>query len=414
MQRLLFILIGFTSLPVMAQSQENTNLPANNNSNTLFYNSNSNSNIHLDTTNYNLNILEETESGDKMKAEKKVRPAAVQRKEGALKIEDAEMVPAADSQVPATLRMQEQFQSNQLNSSRQYSRRSASPVEQMNMDQSVKYYQQAAPDAFETHLFTYLAGHYDIALYPELQAAAAIDAKNTEVIRQEAAYFIITEETEEAVGKIRELVKDDVISPGQLSYANDLLVSGQQNSTIVTHGFADMLSAYYVQNEMGVRKDVQLISLDLMQSEAYRAGWETKGFALPGSSVIDTAYLAEFCKLNAERALQLSLTIPRDYFNGIKSKLYPVGLTFQYSETPVDSYSKNLSLWDSEMKKELVAKAMNDSGDQWSSNYLLMMITLSKQLKELNELKKAQVIDKAILGLGTRNNAEGKVKKYTR
>jgi hypothetical protein len=97
----------------------------------------------------------------------------------------------------------------------------------------------------------------------------------------------------------------------------------------------------------------------------------------------------------------------------MKAKLYPVGLTLQYSETVVDNYSRNRALWDSEMKKELVHGSMHDSGDKWSSNYLLMMITLRKQLIGLNELKKAELLNKAILELGARNNATKQVIKYT-
>jgi len=416
MHHLFCILALCFSLPVLAQSNTEVR-PSTTNSNNSNYQLNTNSvPVVLDSVRY-----EVTPAGDQLKQEKVVSgknnttapsKKTEENREMELK-EEARPAPVTDTQAPATLRMQEQFQSNQMNASHQYSRRSASPVEQMNMDQSVQYYQKAVPESFETHFYTYLAGHYNVDLYPELRAAAAIDGENTEVKKQEAAYFIIMSETDSAVGKIRELIDSEVISPGQLAYANDLLVSGQENSTIVMHGFDDMLSAYYVQNNSGVRQDVELLSLDFMQSHLYRSHWTNKDMVLPQTEMIDTAYLAELCRLNADRTLQLSLTIPKDYFTGIKSELYPVGLTFQYSETPVDNYTKNNALWMSEMRKELVHHPMNDSGDKWSPNYLLMMITLRKQLIELNELKRAEVLNQAILELGARNNAGTKVKKYT-
>ncbi|MDH4474056.1 MAG: hypothetical protein QE487_15720 [Fluviicola sp.] len=308
--------------------------------------------------------------------------------------------------------MQEQFQNYQNSSKSQYSRRSASPEEQSNMDASVGYYNAVLPNTFESHFYTYLAGHYNTDLYPELQAAAALQPTNTDVKKQQAAYHIITNESDLALPMIKELIDAKVVSQGQLTYANDLLLSGEEASILVMHGFEDMFAVYYVQQNNAVREDVQLLSLDFMQSETYRADWASKNLVLPASTVIDTAYLTELCQLNSDKSLQLSMTLPKDYFVPMKSNLYPIGLTFRYSATPVDNYSINYNLWKETLKFQLINEMANDSGDKWCSNYLPMLVSLRKQLVLQGNTAEEQAVNKAILKIGEKTNNPEKVKKY--
>ena len=329
-----------------------------------------------------------------------------------LKIEMKDEEKADSPVIQQQMQMQEQFENYQYSSNRQYSRRSASAEEQSNMDASVGYYNTVLPNTFESHFYTYLAGHYNTDLYPELQAAAAIQPTNTEVKKQQAAYHIITNESELALPEIKELIDANVVSQGQLTYANDLLLSGEESSILIMHGFEDMFAVYYVQQNNAVRQDVQLLSLDFMQSETYRAEWASKDLVLPESTVIDTAYLAELCELNSGKSLQLSLTLPKDYFIPMKNNLYPIGLTFRYSPSPVDNYSVNYNLWKETLQFQLINETANDSGDKWCSNYLPMLVSLRKQLVLQGNTAEEELVNKAILKIGTKTNNPEKVKKY--
>jgi hypothetical protein len=329
-----------------------------------------------------------------------------------LKIELKDEEEADSPVIQQQVKMQEQFENYQYSSNRQYSRRSASAEEQSNMDASVGYYNTVLPNTFESHFYTYLAGHYNTDLYPELQAAAALQPTNTEVKKQQAAYHIITNASELALPEIKELIDANVVSQGQLTYANDLLLSGEEASILVMHGFEDMFAVYYVQQNNAVRQDVQLLSLDFMQSETYRADWASKDLVLPESTVIDTAYLTELCELNSGKSLQLSLTLPKDYFVPMKNNLYPIGLTFRYSPSPVDNYSVNYNLWKETLKFQLINETASDSGDKWCSNYLPMLVSLRKQLVLQGNTTEEELVNKAILKIGTKTNNPEKVKKY--
>lgn len=325
-------------------------------------------------------------------------------------------IPAAEESdspsVPQAAIMQEQFVTNQYSSNRQVTRRSASPVEQSNMDAAVGYYNAILPNSFESHFYTYLAGHYNTVLFPELEAAAALEPENTEVKKQLAAYHIITQDKDEALPIIADLIEEDIVSQGQLLYANDLLLSNEENAVLVLHGFDDMFAAYYMQQNASVRNDVELLSLDFMQSETYRNQWKEKGYVLPESTKIDTAYLGALCKLNPEKPMQLSMTIPKEYFVPVKANLYPVGLTFRYSSLPVNNYESNYRLWKQDFDFGLLENEAEDRNDNWCTNYLPMLVSLKKQLAVNGNKAEEELVGKTIRKIGEKTGTLERVKKY--
>lgn len=427
MQRLI-LGIGMCWMTV-ANAQQN--VPSSNNSNV----SNGNANpveleIAVDSLNVSPAKMDKIESKEIKASEKKAsapkmktersseniqqRKETEEYKKSNKALEDLD-VPATEESdspsVPQSAVMQEQFVTNEYSSKRQMTRRSASPEEQMNMDAAVGYYNTTMPNSFESHFYKYLAGHFNIALYPELQAAAEMEPENTEVKKQLAAYHIITQDSMEALPIIADLIKEDVVTQGQLLYANDLLLSNEENAVLVLHGFDDMFAAYYVQHNNAVRNDVDLLSLDFMQSADYRRQWTDKGYDLPESNVIDTAYLGEFCKLNTDKPLQLSLTIPKAYFVPIKSNLYPVGLTFRYSTLPINNFESNYRLWKQDLNFGLVENDQEDRNNNWSMNYLPMLVSLKKQLALEGQKAEEELVAKTIRKIGDKNSKTENLKK---
>lgn len=339
------------------------------------------------------------------------------------KFSDSESVPATasekENQIPVSdtqsslSRVKMRFESNKSSASGQYNRRSATPQEQTEMDASAAFFNNTLPESFEAHFYTWVAGHYDTRLYPQLQQAAKLQPQNAEVHKQLAAYHIITGDADSAVAQINGMISDELIDAGQLAYTSDLLLSCDSNAVLVLHGFDDMFATYYVQQHNEIRKDVRIMSLDFMQSPQYRAMWSGK-LNLPASNWIDTTYLTQLCRLNNTLPLQLSMTIPRDYFAGMRANLYPVGLTMRFSEEPLNNFGRNNRLWNESMSKQLVLQRFNDKGEMWLSNYLPMLITLRQQLLEQGKKDEAEKIKSTILLIGERTDKSEKIKKYVR
>lgn len=360
-----------------------------------------------------------------IRSDKKSSKPETDRKQKISNNRDEELMIVAPSSVPSEdtnkdsklsnqKLMQQQFEVNQTSSTKNSARRSASPAEQLLMDQSVSYYKSSNPNSFESHYYTYLAGHYNINLIPELRQAERLTTNSTDIQKQFAVYYIIVNDSDSALMYIQQLIDGNIISERDLSYSRDLLLSGLPSSTLILHGFQDMLSTYFVQHKQNLRLDVQLLSLDFMQSENYRTEWESQALLLPTRNIIDTAYLSELCALNTNRNLQLSLTIPKDYFQEIKSNCYPLGLTFLYTNNPIDNHLFNERLWNSEWNKETLKTVNNSGKSDWSTNYLPVLITMKERYELEGNEKKVNEMNAAILSIAGKTQQTQKVKKYTK
>lgn len=291
----------------------------------------------------------------------------------------------------------------------QMSSRSPSPAQQQEMNKAINYYKANAPESFEYHYFTYTAGNYNTSLYPHLKKAAELKPTNSDVIVQLAAYNTIAGNKTDAKKNLKELVSNGKLSDEVLSYDTDLLNSVPQNGVLITHGFDDGFGSLYMNSVKELRKDVKIISLDFMQSKAYRDSLKKDGFNMPASTVIDVAFLNEFCKKNEQKKLFLSMTFPKPYFTEMADKLYVHGLVFAYGEKGKDLQAENEALWAKLLKAKFIYKADTEKGKGLTSNYLPMLFYLRELYETNRRTKDLNNIDKAIDQIGMQSNKLSKV-----
>lgn len=306
-----------------------------------------------------------------------------------------------------SVQMKNQFQTNLKSASTNTTRRSASSAEQKKLDESVAFYQTISPSSFETNLFTYQAGRFNTELGNHLIAAANQNPSDETLRKELAAYYIIIEEKKKADSIIIALEKNQSITTDQQQYASDLVASVLPNSTLIVHGFSDLLPTYK-------RIDpttTTLISIDLMQSETYRSELINRGYELPKNDQIDTAYFHEFCNLNQAKNLQLSMTIPKEYLKTVASNLFPVGLTFGLNEELIDTYSWNNHLWHDVWNKD---RLMHATQSGLINNYLPALISLKKQYELMELVDEAASVNKVILAIASKTQQTDNVKKYAR
>lgn len=288
------------------------------------------------------------------------------------------------------------FYTTKTQSSTQRTQRTPSEEQQLKMDETVKYFETFAPESFEYHYYKYVAGNYNVGLIEHLKKAYELKPNNADIQIQLAAYYIITEDTANTkvfLTKIKEIGR---ISEDATTYAKDLMISVPENGTLITHGFDDMYSCEYLQNILKIRPDVQLISLDFLQSEVYRNQLTKKGYILPKETVVNTAYLSSFCALNESKTISISLTTPKEYFQDIKQKIYVVGLTFEYHSSVFSNFYYNDYLWNEKLEKTLVYNSLNEKSKQLSANYLPMLLKLREVYMQQKEMDKVAKIDEAI------------------
>jgi tetratricopeptide (TPR) repeat protein len=288
-----------------------------------------------------------------------------------------------------------------LNSSNalQRTQRNLSPQDQTKMDKDVQLLGQLAPESFEYNLYAYILGNYDVSRISFLKKAAQLQPTNEDVIIQYAAYHVSLGEIENAIKYLDQWERSLSSDFSNVIYAKDVMNSVDENGLLVVHGINDSYSVLLQQLKNKLRPDVQIVSLELLQSEQYKKLMKDKGLKFPESELIDKSYLEEFCKLNKEKNPFLSMTIPREYLIGMTSKLFAVGLTFEYSEqADLDNFYRNEFLWNSKLTKDLIKEFEKkeieiNQENQLVSNYLPMLLQMRQVYIQNNELDRKQEID---------------------
>lgn len=298
-----------------------------------------------------------------------------------------------------------------VQSQSQPQQRSATPAQQAQMDEAVSYFEMNAPQSFEYHYYKYTSGNYNTDLFAHLAAAEKLKPNNADVQAQMVAYHMINNSTSEALGYLDKLIENKRLAKSVVLYAEDVLRSVPVNGVLITHGFDDTYGVWYAQMKKGVRKDVKIISLDLMQSEKYRSELNSKGFNLPNAQIIDVAFLSQFCSMNASGNISISLTTPKDYFKPILSSVYLTGLVFEYKTTSFDNFWRNETLWNQELMKKLVEDSVDDKGRALLSNYLPMLFQMRKVYGQTGKPEKVKEMDSAIDRIGAQANKYQQVQK---
>ena len=274
------------------------------------------------------------------------------------------------------------------------------PAEQSEMDAKVKQLELISPNSWEYHLAYYAAGNYNLDRSPALEKAYQMNPENLEVQKQYASLKYMEGDTLSAQNMLSTMSLNEVISLEVERYTSDVLTSCSMNSTLITHGFEDTYGTLFNQFSHQQRMDVNVVSLDFLQSPQYRITLEEKGYVLPKTTKIDVGYLSQFCYLNADKELFLSVTIPRTYFEPISKKLFPVGVTFQYANAPAEDLpDRQENMWFYQLNKFGLAEGEDRS--KFAMNYIPLLLYLEqKYIQEGNEVLLLQVRDSMDFILG--------------
>jgi hypothetical protein len=387
-----------------AQSQEN------NTNNTLNYNT---KNTHTPSVQQDTTVSEMEEfriESKKNKAERTFKTVSAPK----FGTETEKANKDSNSSIQQLKSAKYQFETNYSNSRHQLTRRSASQEELLNMKQSAQIYANMLPGSFEKHFYTYLLNKYNPKQFPELKQAANLEPLKTEVQQELAAYGIAVNDQELADSVAVQMIAQNKISGGLLSYAADMVNSVPANATLLLHGYTELIPVNYEKNTLG-RSDIELISVDLMQSPEYQASLTSKGYLMPNSTFIDTSFVQTFCALNVSKNIYMSMSFPKEYFQGITSSLGTVGLTFAYDQSAsFDRNAWNISLIETKWKKYELGIARDQQSDALSANYLPALLSVARLYEEYNKTDQVKEINHIITSVATRARKTGQLSKIKR
>lgn len=296
--------------------------------------------------------------------------------------------------------------------SSQRTQRTPSLAQQQLMDENVQLLAKSAPASFEYHLYSYISGNYDLSLIEHLKTAEKLNPTNMDVQLQMAAYYIIKDDTKNAEIYLQKLIDRNRFSYELLNYAEDLLLSVKVNGTLITHGFDDTFPLVYLQLKKGVRADVAIISLDLLQSQSYRSRLMAAGYKISNETFVDVKYFQNFLELNAGKNLAVSMTVPKEYVKDVQARLFPSGLVFDYSlEKEYSNFYRNELLWNKELQRKSLNQTALQQTKALNANYLPMLFQLRGVYLANNQLEQLSEVDKWIDNIAIQCNKYEQVQK---
>lgn len=269
------------------------------------------------------------------------------------------------------------------------------PAEQHEMDTKVQQLEQLSPQSWEYQFAFYSAGNYNLDRAPAMEKAFEMNPDDSEVLKQYFSVKYISGDTLNAANTLSTMSLYGSLSLDIERYTSDVLLSCSPSSTLITHGFEDSYGCFFNQFNHQQSVDVRIISLDFLQSPQYRSELSKLGYKFPNSARVDVGYLNQFCYLNADKNIHLSMTLPRTYLEQMAKKLYPCGLTFVYADSPpVDLPSRQQNLWFYQLTKYGLNEG--EQKTKFASNYLPMLYVLLRKFEREGDELQAQQIRESI------------------
>ncbi len=305
-----------------------------------------------------------------------------------------------------------EFTKTKIQSSTQKTQRTPTPEMQQALDEKVDDLNEIAPNSFEYHLFNYSSGNYDVNREESLNIIYNQQPGNIEVLKLTSANAIVKGDTLNAKKYLNQLEFKNVIQQETIDYTADVLKSAEGNSTLITHGFNDSYGAYQNQLNKNQQTDIDVISLDFMQSQSYRDVLTTKGYDVPVQKEVNVNYLKSFCELNADKNIAISMTLPKEYLLPLQSKLYTCGLIFEYRESlNVPGSARLEDLWYNQLNKKVLNVHQTSLSNAYAGNYLPMLLYLKSHYEQQNDLGNKEKIEMEIQKVSNKSGKSSSLKK---
>jgi hypothetical protein len=154
---------------------------------------------------------------------------------------------------------------------------------------------------------------------------------------------------------------------------------------LLTHGTKDSYGAVYNQfvNE-NLYDEICIISMDFMKSDTYQSLLKKKGIKIPKKETIDVGFFKEFCALNADKGISISMTFPSDYLKPIANQLIPYGLVLRTGKQKPLCATDLDKLWNKELNKKNLKVYNSVESKNYAKNYVPTILIL-RDFHESNE-----------------------------
>lgn len=207
----------------------------------------------------------------------------------------------------------------------------------------------------DTYEYYYIQGYHEVdhlKKKPYIFKAYEMNPERTETYDDLVTYYELIRDKK----KLKEIAKkwkaSGDYSPAIMVWNYNMLVSTAPNSILLTYGDNDTYPAWLLQQAEGIRADVQVINISLLQRKDYRdLLFKELNIPLLEAPKNSKDVVEHFIKHKGDRPLYTSLTVPYNKW-GIADQLFNVGMALRYGGTEeqhtlsylVHNYENNLLL----------------------------------------------------------------------
>lgn len=214
------------------------------------------------------------------------------------------------------------------------------------------------PNTPQYYFARYLAAGRTREAGPDLAKAYSLDPMRVELYKELARYFIITNDRSNLSTLLKNWVKLDEIPDPLYEYGKNLLNTLPQNAILITDGTYDTYPLYILQEVNGVRKDVRVLNLDLLQDKEYRERiYKETGITCTADPSFKANYVKQLVSGNSHIVFYISSTVNSFVIIPIENNLYSEGLAMRYSTVAYDPSSRLRNNWEKNYNIAYLEKA---------------------------------------------------------
>jgi hypothetical protein len=288
-------------------------------------------------------------------------------------------------------------------------RKSPTLFQQQQMQLRLNEIEQINNQSFEYHLLNYQVGNYDFSKINSLKAAEKLKPNDVTVLKEFSAYSYIKNDIAELNKYLQHLNSMRAFSKDLELYAINVLHSLPSNSVLISHGEQDTYPLLIQQKLNNVRNDVEIISLDHLQSDEYRKRLKKQGYNIPKKDVIDTQFFDEFMKLNSDKYIVVAVSVPKSYLEKGKN-LQNVGLGFSFENKASNAAKSNLIFFENSLKSKINQHISISKNGQLLGNYLPFLFDVRNSYILKKDFKSIDEIEKMIRMIGQKSNKTEQIK----
>jgi hypothetical protein len=232
----------------------------------------------------------------------------------------------------------------------------------MDLKAIVSRVENAIPNTYEYyHINVWDKGIYDKNQTEYLFKAMKIYPDRMDLISNYVNYYEINRDKENMKKYCSKWFNNNEISAGIIAYNYNVLSTLEDNAIIFTNGDNDTYPLWILQYAKGIKKDVSVFNVSLLQIDSYRdklfaeiriPAFDTEKFMKTYKEEMDypQAIIRHIIQ-NTDRPVYMASTMSNEYYKEFEKDLYLTGLAFRYSKSDIDNtaiirknYEKNFLL----------------------------------------------------------------------